>query len=845
MVAAVFLAAGLPCAVGRQPGERPAPVPPPADSPLVIKDDKQPDPYEDRPIREVRLLRVEASGVKSALSGPNVQLVRNQIRSVEGRPFRRQTVINDISTLSGLGRFKTIASEVQMQTDGSVVLIYTLGEQPVIQDVQIVGNRVITDQEALDVAGALSGTAVDRFEIDRAARGIENLYREKGYYAVRVEVDEKELASSSILVYRVIEGEKVRVMGVQFRGNAAFTPRELRTVIRTTEFIPVFEKGPLDDEVVKDDAAQVSRFYKDRGYIDVRVSYEVRPSPDAREAIVTFEVEEGPRYTLRSVQVRYTTAEALNEYRRQFGEVPGEGLTAEQMAKLGRRSFSNEQIAGLIPLKAGDAYSVDKLNKSKDAIRAAYGMLGHVGENEYFGPGAIEVREREVRNPDKPEVDLVLRVDEGRAARVGNVRVGRNEKTRQQVILRQIQTKPERPLNVADVAESRKRLEETRLFEPRSVKATILQQDEFGLRDILYEVKETNTGEVNFGVLVDSDAELMGSVSIVQRNFDLMDPPGSLGEWASMTGFRGGGQTASLTLIPGNLTQRYSVSLLEPSFFDSDFSARGQLYYNARQYTVYDERRVGAAFGMGRRFGTVWEGSAGVKVESVEISDVEPTRPVDLFAVQGENFATALSASFARDTTDDKLRPSRGALASLTAEQFGALGGDYDFTRLSASYKVFLPVYESFLGYKTVLKFETAVGYIPQGQDSAPLFERFYLGGQSFRGFANRAVSPMGVRNDTGQVGTDPVGGAFKFFFGSEISQPLYQDILAAVAFIDTGTVQTSPGLDQYRVSVGVGARVFVPLVSPVPLAFDFGYPIVREDSDRIRVFTFSIDVPF
>ena len=65
------------------------------------------------------------------------------------------------------------------------------------------------------------------------------------------------------------------------------------------------------------------------------------------------------------------------------------------------------------------------------------------------------------------------------------------------------------------------------------------------------------------------------------------------------------------------------------------------------------------------------------------------------------------------------------------------------------------------------------------------------------------------------------------------------------VAFVDTGTVQRGFGFDEYRVSVGLGIRLYIAGLSPVPLAFDFGVPVLRQDTDRRRLFTFSIDLPF
>ena len=119
------------------------------------------------------------------------------------------------------------------------------------------------------------------------------------------------------------------------------------------------------------------------------------------------------------------------------------------------------------------------------------------------------------------------------------------------------------------------------------------------------------------------------------------------------------------------------------------------------------------------------------------------------------------------------------------------------------------------------------------------------MGGQSFRGFDFRSVSPKGIRNDNGLASEDPIGGTWQMFLGAEIEQPVYEDILSVVAFIDAGTVSFDPGVDQFRVAIGMGIRFYVPALSPAPLAFDFGFPILKEDDDDERLFTFTIDLPF
>jgi outer membrane protein insertion porin family len=846
----LVLAAGMAHAAARaQDGPPPAPPPAPAPTPPPASPSPA-DEFEGRAIREIRIVRpVEGKPGETQPVGPAVeQLVRNQLRSKEGLPFERAKVSEDIGLLTRVGRFRTITSQVQPLQDGTVVLIYTVQEQPIIEDVQVIGNREITDQDLLAAVGVLAGTSVDAFQIDRSARAIEDLYLSKGFYRARVEVDQKELEESSIVVFRVIEGERVRVMGVRFRGNAAFTARELDSAVRTTEYIPIFEQGPVDADVLAEDAASLTRFYNDRGYLDARVAHEVRESPDGREAIVTFEVDEGPLYTLRTVDVLYRTQEAISRYKAEVLQDPRaqvDYLTPEQMKQLGYKPLSREQVLGVMAMKPGDVYSEDKLRRSLEAIREAYSKLGAVRDTAR-GPLSVSSEPRTVRDEQRPLVDLILFLDPGTPYKVGEIIVTGNEQTKQEVVLHEMEIRPGRPLDLAQVDRSRLNLEQRRLFTPQSVRITPLAPQEGSeYRDVNVEVQETNTGSVNLGASVSSDASVVGRFSITQRNFDIADVPDSWSEFFSGRAFRGAGQTASIDIMPGSEVQTYSFSLSDPTLLDSDYSGSGSVFYRIHELRQYEEERYGARSAIGRRFGRIWTGNLTFRNEWVDLRDIDTDAPVDVYDVQDLHRIGAAGIEFTRNTADSNTRPTRGTRTTLSVEQVGALGGDFNFTKLQGEHTAFFTLYESFLGYKTILKLNGQFGYIPQGQDDAPIYERYYLGGQSFRGFAFRGVSPRGIRNDTGERGRDPVGGAWMFFAGAEVQQPVYRDTVSIVGFVDTGTVDTDVGFEAYRVSVGAGVRLFIPGLSPVPLAFDFGFPVLKEPGDRERLFTFSVDLPF
>jgi outer membrane protein insertion porin family len=187
--------------------------------------------------------------------------------------------------------------------------------------------------------------------------------------------------------------------------------------------------------------------------------------------------------------------------------------------------------------------------------------------------------------------------------------------------------------------------------------------------------------------------------------------------------------------------------------------------------------------------------------------------------------------------------PTKGELIRVGIEQFGLLG-DSAYTQVSGEFSRYFKLDEDVLQRSSTLMLQVRADYILGGDDVAPFYDRNYLGGQNFRGFAFRGASPVGFDRN-GVITDDPVGGNWLFFLGAEYQQPIFEDLVAGVLFIDSGTVTKDVGLDEYRASIGAGLRISVPMLGSQPLAFDFGFPIMKEETDRDRLFTFALDIPF
>jgi outer membrane protein insertion porin family len=776
--------------------------------------------YEGRPVRAIQF-----EGIQTV----DKALLRNQLRTNVGEPIRSETITQDIINLSRLGATRTVEARVEQHEDGSVTVIFTIEEAPIIRDVQVTGNRQLDLDLLRDVIEALdlrAGVQIDDFQIGKARRSIEDLYRSRGYYSAEVLLDESELSERGNVIFRIREGERVMVTSIRFEGFEHLSLKEFRSKL-TTRTSTLLRRSPMVESEINEDIGMIIETYRTRGYLDIRADRRITVSPNGREAIVTFVVEEGPQYTLRNV-----TAQRV--------DVP-EGQT-------GSLVYSAEQIAGLIAMKRGDVYSLSAVESIIRTIQQAYWHLGY---------SDVQVRARELRDTVEPVVDLFILVQEGRRFRTGDVIVQGNSLTKQNVIRRHIQLLPGMPLDRGAIEETQRRLRATRLFDQRSLPRVTIQPeraDQPGYRDVLVEVTETYlTGNVGFIAAVNSDAGVFGSISISQTNFDISDTPETFSELTRGEAFRGGGQTFSLSVSPGSQVSSYAISLSDPAAWDSNYSFRGALSFRQRIFERYDEQRSGGTVVLGRRMGDRWNASLAYRANSVELNDIDAIAPVDVFAVQDQSVFHGIAVRLTRTTVPpgQAQSPSRGLRTSLGVEQ---VVGDFQFTKFTFSQSLFFTIAQDALGRRTKISFKTNVEHItPSGE--APVYERLYLGGRRFRGFDFRTISPKGIRNDTGTLGTDPIGGQWLFFFGAEYDQPLFGEVpvapgisdpvLSVVGFIDTGTVLDDIGFDDYRVSVGFGLRIRAPALGPVPLAFDFGFPMVKQDSDEEQLFSFSVDLPF
>jgi outer membrane protein insertion porin family len=218
----------------------------------------------------------------------------------------------------------------------------------------------------------------------------------------------------------------------------------------------------------------------------------------------------------------------------------------------------------------------------------------------------------------------------------------------------------------------------------------------------------------------------------------------------------------------------------------------------------------------------------------VRIHDIQdpPVRAPEIIEDRGHNTVTSVSLTFRRDTTNRGAIPSKGSIAQFGWESVGALGGQFQFQKITASLNKYYSLSEDLLERKTVLGLHVDSGYI---YNDAPFFERFYAGGiGSIRGFQFRGVSPRAG------LAQDAIGGDFSLVGSAEVSFPLAGDSLRGVVFTDAGTVEPDIRIHTLRTSIGAGIRLVIPILGPAPIAVDFAYPLTKDDEDETQIVSFS-----
>jgi outer membrane protein insertion porin family len=675
------------------------------------------------------------------------------------------------------------------------------------------------------------GGKFDPVNLTEDVAAVRTYYANLGFFDAKVEpvVEYSKDRKWIYLKYIVHEGLHYKIRNFTMMGNVRFKSSELLETIKTHEgqFYNAFQ--------IRKDLAKIKKKYDALGYTYMNVEMVPRYLEQPGHIDLLLRVDEDKPYYIRRITVhidgdhpRTKRGLAYNYIKIAPGELADPSKIEKSKKQLsGAQVFKFDQTGATGP--GGPVkIKMSRVTDDKDAADVSYrGQSGDDQPSLLGGPLSPRVP-----FPDMHVVRKTVPSSEAAASAPGGSEESDPSESfnpylhgqpadrwTDEVIIRG--QNPEDPF-----------LPGNPLFDPtpQGDPFTQVHRSPTGEIDLDYYLSEDRTGKLMFGVGVNSSSGLVGSIVLQEQNFDIMRPPTSWDDIVNGTAWRGAGQRFRIEAVPGTQVSRYTISWSDPYFLNTNNNVGVSAFYFQRYYLDWDEDRVGGRISVGRQLTQTLSVNGALRLEGVRVSDVHVPTPEILQEATGDSFLSTVRGSIIHDTRDMPFLPGEGHRVEVGYEQ---AFGQFLYPRVDADARQYFTVYQRpDGGGRQIL---TVGGQMGWTGDNTPIFERFFAGGfQSFRGFAFRGVSPT-------QEGVY-IGGQFMAVGTVEYSVPLLaNDMIRLVTFSDFGTVDDGVSFGAFRASVGAGFRISLPMMGPVPLAFDFGIPVVRQQTDITQVFSFYV----
>ena len=742
---------------------------------------------------------IEGLPIGSVETAGHVTLTRATILAVvslrPGQQFSASEAASDVRRIAALDAAETAYYNTEA-VDGKIKLTYVVVEKNLVRSLALKGNKKISDARLIKELTFKKGDYLDAVAVRAGRDAIEAFYRKKGYAMATITLTEAPMLLGQV-EYVIEEGPRPKIKAVRFTGNDSFTPGELRKPLKTKVKKLLFFKQYYNSEQVAEDEKKLTEIYQKRAFLDVKVSSEVVFDEDKKTAVVTFHIVEGPVYLVESIHFS------------------------------GYTFFDEATLRQEMRLREDFYYSQDRAEFDTKKIQA-----------KYLKEGFVEARV-ELKRTFLPEARVAVEfvVMEGRRYRLGEVVIMGNTTIQDHAIRRVLDEEQFEPGTWYDAdgargtgeGELEKIVKQTVVTE--SVVITPTGEDP-NSRDAVVNVTEGQTGSIMVGAGVSSDSGVMGNITLDQRNFDISDTPESFSELFTGKAFRGAGQRLRISLNPGTEYSTYSINFTEPYLYDKPVALNTGASSFQRFRESYDEGRLTGTVGLEKRYQDDWRRGISFRGEEVRVSDADADVPKEISDVKGGNMLYGTRFYIRRDKTNSRFLPSKGYNFDAGYEQ---VFGDFTFGVLSATQRWYNTLYEDLAEKKTVLETKLYGGTIVGGD--APVFEKFYAGGQSsIRGFRYRGISPRKGPDE------DPIGSEWLAVASNEVSIPLGSETFSWLFFNDIGLIDSGP----VRASVGTGIQILIPqFFGPVPMRFELAMPVSKDSQDETQVFGFSAGVLF
>lgn len=800
-----------------------------------------------------------------------------------GRPATRDQVLEDVRLLFATRWFSSV-QPVYRKTEEGLVLIFKVKERPIVEKVEFRGNKKVKTKRLAATTGLKVGSPFDVSANMESVHRLKQLYVERGYRFAEINLIKGGDPDDREVIFDIKEGPKVVVSSIKFSGNKFVRAGVLKTKLLTKKAPLGWSAlgGKFDPSTVEDDLIALKQYYNGLGFFDVKIDEKIGYNKDRSRVQIEYTVNEGKRYKIRDIMIEgnriFSEQEIRDDIKLASGEFFNSRTLSTDVEKLTSRYGERGHLFAKVNpvprfLEApGEVDLVYQINEDKpyrirkitphiagDNPRTKSSVLTNpllVAPGDLANQRLITKSKRRIeggsvfeKGPQKGPRISVTKVDpkqELADIRKNDVVRGQSYERGQLPTVRGSSYQPrgqtQSTLKTLSGQEEVFRAQNYDNGIPETLNplfgnsplgdpmGTEFPQQQPGWVDLDVYASETRTGRLMFGVGVNSDAGVVGSIVLQEENFDILRPPRSFEDILDGTAWRGGGQRFRAEAVPGDQVSRYLVNWTDPYFLDTNFSLGVSGFYFTRFYTDWDEERVGMRLSLGRQLTQEWSINGQFRLENVDLQNPRTPTPAIVQESVGNNLLNTFRLAATHDTRDAAFLPAEGHILEFAAEQ---AVGDFDYSRLETNASQYFTLYKRpDGGGRHILSLSASLGWT---DSDTPVFERYYAGGfQTFRGFEFRGVTPR----ENGVA----IGGRWSLLGSAQYMVPITADeMIQMVFFSDFGTVEENVSLDQFRVSVGAGLRLTVPAMGPVPVALDFAVPLSKETFDETQVFSFYV----
>ena len=715
------------------------------ETPRVLAD--APAVAPDAPVKVIKSLRVDGSQrieSDTALSYTKLRI---------GQAFNNESLDQAIKDLLNSDLYADVT--INGAQTGEIVI--KVRENPIINRVILEGNKRLKSDKIEKEIKLAPRQIFTRSAVRADITRIIELYRRQGRFAASISPKMVALDQNRVdIVFEISEGPKSKVRQINIIGNEVYSDSKLRGEMATKQArLSTFlsSNTSYDQDRLAYDQQKLRQFYLTEGYVEFKVTSAVAElTPDRKDFIITYVVQEGKRY--------------------KFGEITVDSDI---------RDFDNKKLAASLIAKKGKWYNAKTVEDSIEAINETAGL---------FGYAFTEVNPE--YTPDREDLSMAINfhISEAKRTYVERIDINGNTVTQDQVVRRELRLAEGDAFNSFLVKRSQDRINSLGFFQE---KLEVTQKPGSAPDRVVLEtnVEERSTGELNLSAGFSSLERFILQTSIRQRNF------------------RGKGQELRASASLSQFSKSIELGFTEPYLFGKTIAVGGDIFRrdlnqfnfqgNQRQ-TIFTQVSTGFQIRAGIPITEYLSlsGRYGLVYDQVGVNDVNLQNPDRTCNPQaagrficdsvGNRVTSSVGYSLVYDSLNSRLRPSAGNRA-IFSQDLAGLGGDVRYIRTRLDTDKYWNVGSGFIfsvGFEAayIFSFERSRG---PGIDKVRINDRYYLGEPQFRGFDIRGVGPRVQRLAYGvdangnqividgrnQFQDDPLGGRAYYLGRAELEIPL------------------------------------------------------------------------